>query len=99
MLIVADANMKSLHVAKQIHELAIKAEMNQVFLIGNKIANQTQKEAIENFAKENGLRILDFVPFDSRVVKAEMRGETPLKYKELDAVRAIETLSTKLTKR
>jgi CO dehydrogenase maturation factor len=99
MLIVADANMKSLHVAKQIHELATKAGMNHVFLIGNKIANQTQKEAIENFAKENGLRILDFVPFDSRVVEAEMRGETPLKYKELEAARAIETLSTKLTKR
>jgi CO dehydrogenase nickel-insertion accessory protein CooC1 len=73
--------------------------MNQVFLIGNKIANQTQKEAIENFAKENELRILDFVPFDSRVVEAEMRGETPLKFKELEAVRTIETLSTKLTKK
>jgi CO dehydrogenase maturation factor len=96
MLIVADANMKSLHVAKQIHELATKAEMNQVFLIGNKIANQTQKEVIENFAEENGLRILDFVPFDPKVVEAEMRGETPLKHKELDAMRAIEKLSTKL---
>jgi CO dehydrogenase maturation factor len=96
MLIVADANMKSLHVAKQIHELATKAEMNQVFLIGNKTANQTQREVIENFAEENRLRILDFVPFDPKVVEAEMRGETPLKYKELDAIRAIEKLSTKL---
>jgi CO dehydrogenase maturation factor len=99
MLIVADANMKALHVAKQIHELATKAEMNQVYLIGNKIADQTQKEAIENFGKENGLKILDFVPFDSKIVEAEMRGETPLKYKELEAIRAIEKLSTKLATR
>lgn len=97
MLIVVDANMKSLGTAKHIHDLAITAGIKQVFLIGNKIADEIQKEAVENFAESNGLTILDFVPFDEKVMEAEMRGETPLKYKESDSVRAMEKLCEKLT--
>jgi len=97
MLIVVDANMKALGTAKHIHDLAIAAGIKQVFLVGNKIANEIQKEAIKDFAESNGLTILDFVPFDEKVMEAEMRGETPLKYKESDSVRAIEKLCEKLT--
>lgn len=95
MLAIVDANMKSLETAKRIHELAANAGMKQIFLVGNKIANEAQKKAIENFAGKNGLEILDFVPFDQNVVEAEMRGETPLIYKESEAMRAIEKLCEK----
>jgi len=83
MLVVADANMKSLETAKHIHDLAANAGIKQVFLVGN----NTEK---------NGLAVLDFVPFDQNVVEAEMRGETPLKYEKSVAVRAIRNLSEKL---
>jgi len=96
MLIVVDANMKSLETAKHIHELGTKAEMRQISLVGNKIENDTQKEIMGNFAEKNGLPFLDFVPFDQKVVDAEMRGETPLRYKESKAVRAIEKLCERL---
>lgn len=96
MLVVADANVKSLEIAKHIHELAAKAGMKKVFLVGNKIANETQKEAIEKFAEKNGLTVLEFVPFDQKVVEAEMSGETPLKYKEIEALQAIERMANKL---
>jgi CO dehydrogenase maturation factor len=96
MLVVTDANVKSLEIAKHIYQLAANAGMKQVFLVGNKIANETQEKTIEDFAKENDLIILAFVPFDQRVVEAEMRGETPLKYKETEALCAIEKISNKL---
>jgi CO dehydrogenase maturation factor len=96
MLLVADANVKALETAKHIHELASKANMKQVFLIGNKIANEIQKETITKFATKNGLQILDFVPFDQKVMEAEMQGETPLKYKESNAMRVISKISFKL---
>ena len=99
MLIVADANMKSLMIAKRIHELVANAGIKQVFLVGNKVENKVQKETINNFAEENGLEILDFVPFDQKVVEAEMRGETPLECKESIAVHAIERLRDELTKK
>jgi len=97
MLIVADANMKSLETAKQIHTLAASAGMKRLFLVGNKIGDEAQAEIVKDFAAKNGLVVLDFVPFDQKVVEAEMRGETPLKYREFKALRAIEKLGDKLT--
>jgi len=97
MLVVVDANVKSLETAKRIHELAVNAGIKQVFLVGNKIAYNTQKEAIEDFAEKYGIEILDFVPFDEKIMEAEMLGETPLKCKESEAIRVIESLCEKLT--
>jgi CO dehydrogenase maturation factor len=99
MLVIADATMKSLQTARRIHDLATSAGMKQVFLVGNKIEGEIQKENVRNFAGKNGLEILDFVPFDRNVAEAEMLGETPLKYTESVAIRAIENLSEKLTKK
>ena len=97
MLVVADATMKSLETAKRIHDLAASAGIKQVFLVGNKIGGEIQKENVRRFAGKNGLEILDFVPFDQNVVEAEMLGKTPLRYSESVAIRAIENLSEKLT--
>jgi CO dehydrogenase maturation factor len=96
MLIVVNANMKSLETAKHIHELAAKAGMKRIFLVGNKVENNTQRKNIENFTEKNGLNTLDFVPFDQEVVDVEMRGETPLNHKESEALYAIERLCNKL---
>jgi CO dehydrogenase maturation factor len=96
MLIVTDANSKSLEVANHIYELATGAGMKQVFLVGNKIANEKQETVIRKFAQENGSKILDFIPFDEKVVEAEMQGETPLKHASSKALVAIEKLRDKL---
>ena len=96
MLIVVNANIKSFETARHINELAAKAGMKRIFLIGNKIEDNTQRKNIENFAKENGLDALGYVPFDKEVVDAEMRGETPLNSKESKALHAIERLCDKL---
>jgi CO dehydrogenase maturation factor len=96
MLIVADANMKSLEVAKRIHELAADAGMKQIFLVGNKIMNEAQRKTINDFAGKNSVDVLAFVPFDQKVVELEMRGETPLKYKNVEAVCTIEKICERL---
>jgi CO dehydrogenase maturation factor len=97
MLIVADANLKALETARHIHEIAAKAGIRRIFLVGNKIGNKIQEETIARFARKNNIQILDFVPFDQKVVEAEMQGETPLNDKNSQAVRTIEKLSMKLT--
>jgi len=99
MLIVSDANMKSLEIARHIHELATGAGMKQIFLVGNKIMNEAQKETIQEFAQDDSLSILGFLPFDQRVIQAEMGGETPLKDKESEAVQTIGELCEKLVAR
>ncbi len=96
MLVVVNANVKALETAKRIHELGIKAGMKHILLVGNKIEDEAQKEAVEKYAKENNLEVLDYLPFDQRVVEAEMQGETPLKYEDAPAIKAIERLCDRL---
>ncbi len=90
LLIVADSNLKSLEIAKHIHDMTAAAEMKHVYLVGNRIMNAQQQEAIQTFADKNGLEILTFVPFDQKVIEADMLGETPLKSKEIAAVQTID---------
>ena len=99
LLIVADSNLKSLEIAKHIHDLASKAGMKQLYLIGNRVMNDTQKEAIQRFADKNGLSLLAFVPFDQKVIEADMLGETPLKNKEIVAVKTIDNICELLIKK
>jgi CO dehydrogenase maturation factor len=99
MLIVADSNLKSLETAKHIYELASKAGMKHLNLIGNRVMNSAQEEAIKNFAEKNGLPILALIPFDSKVTEADMIGETPLGHKDFEAVQAIDNICEALLKK
>jgi CO dehydrogenase maturation factor len=99
LLIVADSNLKSLEIAKHIHDLAMNAGMKQLYLIGNRVMNEAQKEAVKSFAEKNGLSILTLIPFDQKVIEADMLGETPLKHKEIEAVRAIDNICDVLLKK
>jgi CO dehydrogenase maturation factor len=89
LLIVADSNMKSLEIAKHIHEMAAAAGMKGLYLIGNRVMNDTQKQAIEGFAKDNGIELLATVPWDQKIIDSDMAGVTPLKNPEIEAVKAI----------
>ncbi len=99
MLIVADSNLKSLEIAKHIYDLASKAGMQHLYLVGNRVMNPTQEEAIRSFAEKNGLSILALIPFDAKVTEADMLGQTPLKNKEIEAVRAIDNICEALLKK
>jgi CO dehydrogenase maturation factor len=99
LLIVADSNLKSLEIAKHIHDMASIAGMKQLYLIGNRVMNDAQKEAIQSFADKNGLSLLAFVPFDQKVIEADMLGETPLKNKEMAAVKTIDNICELLIKK
>ncbi|MDD4325439.1 MAG: AAA family ATPase [Candidatus Bathyarchaeia archaeon] len=99
LLIVADSNLKSLEIAKHIHDLAAAADMKQLYLIGNRVMNDEQKDAVTKFAKENSMELLTFVPWDQKVIEADMLGVTPLKNKEIAAVKAIDGICDLLLKK
>ncbi len=80
MLIVADPGMKSLETAKRIYGLANEAGLKRVFLVGNKVASTRGEESIKEFAARSGIPLLELIPYDDILLKADMRGETPLKY-------------------
>lgn len=97
LIIVVNANFKSLEIAKHIHNLAVKAGIKNVNIVANKIESELQLNIVESYALEHGLNILDVIPYDPKIVEAEMHGETPLKYAEgSTAIKAIEILCEKL---
>jgi len=99
LLIVADSNLKSLEIAKHIHDLASQAGMKQLYLVGNRVMNDEQKEAIKTYADKNGLTLLEFVPFDTKVTESDMLGKTPLLSKEISAVKTIDNICELLLKK
>jgi CO dehydrogenase maturation factor len=99
LLIVADSNMKSLEIAKHIHDMAAAAGMKNLSLIGNRVINDTQKQAIQGFAEQNGMKVAAFVPWDQQVIDADMQGVTPLKDKGIEAVKVIDGICELLLKK
>jgi CO dehydrogenase nickel-insertion accessory protein CooC1 len=43
--------------------------------------------------------VLAYVPFDQKIIEADMRGETPLAHKEIEAVRLIDGICDALGKK
>jgi CO dehydrogenase maturation factor len=99
LLIVADSNLKSLEIAKHIHDMASAAGMKQLYLVANRVMNDAQKEAIKSFAEKNGLTVLAYIPFDQKVIEADMQGETPLKNMSISAVKTIDNICELLIKK
>jgi CO dehydrogenase maturation factor len=97
MLIVADPGMKALETAKRIYRLANEAGLKRIFLVGNKVASKKGEQSIKEFATHNRIPVLELIPFDDMLLKADMLGETPLRYADdSKSLAAIRTLSEKL---
>jgi len=99
LLIVVDSNFKSLEIAKHIYDLAFEAGMKQLYLVGNRVMNDEQRVAIQSFADKNGLSVLDFIPFDTKITESDMMGKTPLLNKEFSSVKTIDNICEFLLKR
>jgi CO dehydrogenase maturation factor len=96
MLIVADPGMKSLETAKRIYGLADETGIKRAFLVGNKVPSMKGQQSIEEFAARNGIPLLEVIPYDDLLLKADMLGETPLKYADSKSLAAIHKLGERL---
>jgi len=97
MLIVTDANMKALGIAHRIYELSREAGIAHIFLVGNKVRSEAEKELLRKFSEQSDVSLLDFVPYDMGVFEADMKGVTPLLYIEKSpSITAIEKMGEKL---
>lgn len=95
MLVVSDANRKSLEVAKTICRIAKDSAIRQVGLVGNRIAGDSQEQAVRAFAKKNGISVIGIIPFDQDVSDSGISG-TPLDEGHSAAIHEIARLATSL---
>jgi CO dehydrogenase maturation factor len=79
MLIVTDSSLKALETAKKLYGLAKQIGIKEAFMVGNKVTTKSERELIEQFAKQNQIPLLGLIPYDEKVLMADRNGESPLK--------------------
>ena len=89
MLVVSDANHQSLAIAGTIIRLAREAGIPRTALVGNRIMNDAQREAIQEFARSHDIPVFGLVPFDDAVTRAGMAGDPVSALADSDAVHEV----------
>jgi len=94
---VIDSSFKSMETAKKLYALTKDLGIKRTFIVGNKVANSEESELIEKFTSKNDMPLLGLIPYDEQILKADISGETPLKYAEVSkGVIAIRKMGEKL---
>jgi len=97
MIVVSDANKKSLAVAGTIARMALGAGIPRVQLVGNRIETVAEEDLITLFAQEHKIPVLGFVPYDPEVFRAGIAGEPIQSLQGTPAIRSIEEITHKIT--
>ncbi len=94
MLAVVEPYYKSLETGRRMAVLARDLGLERVALVANKIRDDRDLAAVQEFAQANGLEIAGVIPFDEEMPEAERAGIAPLDHApEAAAVTAIGELA------
>jgi len=97
MLIISDANKKSLLTALTIAGLSREAGIPHVELVGSRVENNGQNDIISAFADQNNLPLLGVVPFDDAIKQSGINGIPIITLNGTPGMRAIEKIMSQLT--
>lgn len=75
LIVVVEPGMRSVETAHRIKSMARDLGIRRLFAVGNKIRSEEDKKFLSR--NMEGFEILGFIPYDERVIDAEMRGEPP----------------------
>lgn len=80
MYVVVEPYYRSLEAANRFAELARQLGIERVEAIANKVRNQEERQAIEQYCQKADLPIAVFVPYDENVGAADLRGVSIMDY-------------------
>lgn len=97
MLAVVEPYYKSLETGRRIAVLAKDLGLERVALLANKIRDERELQAVEEFAQAHGLELAGSIPYDELLPEAERAGAAPLDFApDAPAVAAIAELAERL---
>ena len=97
MYAVVEPYYKSLETGRRMAVLAQDLGLERIALVANKIRDDADRAAVEEFAEREGLEIAGVVSFDERLPEAERARRAPLDYApDSAAVAAIGELAQRL---
>ena len=74
-IVVVEPGSRSLQTARQIKKLAADLGINQVYVVGNKVSDPSDREFITNNLED--LKVLGFLDYDQEIVAADRRDQAP----------------------
>lgn len=86
MIIVVEPGRRSTETANHIHELTKDLGIKNVFVVGNKVKNEKEKQFIETMVTVD---VLGYLPYSERVIEADMKGEPPFVDEVIEEVKKI----------
>ncbi|MHA1508790.1 MAG: nucleotide-binding protein [Promethearchaeota archaeon] len=99
MLVVTEPSQKSLDLCNKIIDLSKKLGVVNIFLIANKIFDDSQLAAINKRIKTWEIPLYHSIPFDLEIGKADLNGNSPLdQNSQSEAIQSIRRLYDKLKK-
>ncbi len=80
MLIVIEPGARSVSLAEKIKVLASGLGIKRIFLVANKISSEDEKSFLENAARNIGVKMAGWIPYDRNVVDADLADEALLDF-------------------
>lgn len=97
MLIVAEPYYRSLEAASRTFSLARELNIPHLYVVANKVRDDSEREAIESYCAGHGIPVLAVVPFEEQFLQAEQAGRAPMDFAAQSlGVAAIERLADQL---
>lgn len=80
MLIVAEAYYRSLEAAGRTYLLASELKIPHIYVIANKVKNESDQAAIDEFCSKHDMPVIGIVPLEERFLDAERHGKAPIDF-------------------
>ena len=97
MLVITEPSQKSLDLCKKIINLSKKLGVINIYLIANKLIDDSQKEIINKRITDWEVPLYHSIPSDSEIGKADLNGESPIDFnQDSKGIQAIKSLYLKL---
>ena len=97
MLCVVEPRMQSIETARRIFELSTHIGVKDVFVVGNKIKSNDDKQFIETSINKEKMPLISTIPYDELMEKADKARIAPVDYApNSSAIKAIEVLKNYL---
>jgi CO dehydrogenase maturation factor len=100
LIVVVEPGQTSISTVERIKKLANDIGVDTVFAVGNKVMDDTDKEAIESTLKVIDVPLLTIIPFDKAIRHANLKGQAPIDFAPNSlAVQSIKTMIPELRSR
>ncbi|MFX1380380.1 MAG: AAA family ATPase [Promethearchaeota archaeon] len=97
MLVITEPSQKSLDLCTKIIDLSKKLGVINIYLIANKVTDDSQKNIINQRIKNWDVPLYHTIPFDAEIGKADLEGKSPIDYNSnSEAIQSIRSLYFKL---